>query len=546
VNDNDWVRSLSTPIEMSVEGVHYFSYIGNKQNLSGSSDFMIAGFIHNQIIDGFTSGTQGRAAEIGWGSNDAVLMATHPGGSGTYGSSPLTGSGAGAQVLKDMLMVVKIVSHAGATPDEVSGYIFSAAAGDAFPDVVSNEPAPGTWMVTRTMDSAETLDRFRIMSGTNLGGQIDEIRIGTTWADVVSPDPTSQPSTFTWNQTGAGDWNNSGNWLPSGVVPNGNHEVVFGNIITNPATVYTDQNVTVRAMKFESAVGYGIAGQGTITLNKGTSANATINVVQGAHEIQAALAVTSLLTIQSSATTVLDINNSVNIGANTVTVSGAGTVNFNGQVSGGGTIVSSATIGTAGAATINGNLTSTGTMAVDIFGDEPWSFDSFDVNGTATLGGTLSVDVHDGFTPSGIFNVLTANALVNNGLVLAGPDAGLFSLSVDTTNGIVRLSAGLVGDFNNDGTVNAADYVVWRKTSGLVGPGLAADADGDNDVDGNDYSLWKANFGNSAPAASAISPADSQVVAVPEPGLAVLLWIAAVGMIAVRCRRHSRGSISAP
>lgn len=546
VSDNDWVRILTTPIDMSTEGVHYFSYMGNKQNLSGSSDFMIVGFNANTFVDQFTTATDARAAEIGWGSNDAVLLATHPGAPGTYGSSPLTGTGAGAQINKNMLMVLKIVSHAGATLDEVSGYIFSATAGDAFPDIVSNEPVAGSWMVTRTMESSQTLDRIRIMSGNNLGGQIDEIRYGTTWADVVAPDPAAQPSTFTWNQTAAGDWTNSGNWLPSGVIPNGNHEVVFGNTIINASTVYTDQNVTVRAIKFESAVSYGIAGQGTITLDKGTSANAAINVVQGSHEIQAALNVTSPLTITASAATVLDVNNSVNIGANTISVSGAGTVNFNSQVSGSGTISSSATIGTGGATTINGNLASTGNIVIDIFGDEPWSFDSFDVNGTATLGGTLSVDVHDGFVPSGFFDVLTANALVNNGLVLAGPDAGLFSLSVDTTSGIVRLSAaGLVGDFNDDGNVDAADYVVWRSMSGQFGPGLAADADGDNDVDSNDYSLWKANFGSSTQAASAVSSAKSQYGAVPEPGIAALLIIGAIGMIEVRYRRLSAGSISA-
>jgi hypothetical protein len=159
---------------------------------------MIAGLISNATILPTAAGTFARAAEIGWGSNDAVLMATHPGGAGTYGSSALTGTGAGAQINKNMLMVIKIVSHAGATPDEISGYIFSAAAGDAFPDIVGNEPAAGSWMVTRAMDSSETLDRVRLMAGTNLGGQIDELRIGTTWADVVSPVPEPGIAALLW------------------------------------------------------------------------------------------------------------------------------------------------------------------------------------------------------------------------------------------------------------------------------------------------------------------------------------------------------------
>jgi hypothetical protein len=52
----------------------------------------------------------------------------------------------------------------------------------------------------------------------------------------------------------------------------------------------------------------------------------------------------------------------------------------------------------------------------------------------------------------------------------------LLSRGVDT----VRLALGaviapMVGHYNQSGTVNAADYVVWRKTSGQAGAGLAAD-----------------------------------------------------------------------
>lgn len=46
-----------------------------------------------------------------------------------------------------------------------------------------------------------------------------------------------------------------------------------------------------------------------------------------------------------------------------------------------------------------------------------------------------------------------------------------------------NISVGLVGDFNHDGTVDAADYVVWRKNNG--GPG--------------DYATWRANFGMTSP-----------------------------------------------
>jgi hypothetical protein len=53
-------------------------------------------------------------------------------------------------------------------------------------------------------------------------------------------------------------------------------------------------------------------------------------------------------------------------------------------------------------------------------------------------------------------------------------------------------------DFNNDGTVNTADYPVWRNSLGSsVTPGDLGDADNDGDVDQTDYSLWKQQFGTS-------------------------------------------------
>jgi hypothetical protein len=51
-------------------------------------------------------------------------------------------------------------------------------------------------------------------------------------------------------------------------------------------------------------------------------------------------------------------------------------------------------------------------------------------------------------------------------------------------------------DFNGDGQIDAADYVIWRKSlGGAVGHGTGSDANGDGIIDGSDYALWRANFG---------------------------------------------------
>jgi hypothetical protein len=74
------------------------------------------------------------------------------------------------------------------------------------------------------------------------------------------------------------------------------------------------------------------------------------------------------------------------------------------------------------------------------------------------------------------------------------------------------------GDYNQDGTVNAADYTVWRDTLGKsVALGTGADGDGDGMITAADYAVWKQHFGDSASGSAAAT-------AVPEPaGLSMAL-----------------------
>jgi hypothetical protein len=68
----------------------------------------------------------------------------------------------------------------------------------------------------------------------------------------------------------------------------------------------------------------------------------------------------------------------------------------------------------------------------------------------------------------------------------------------------------LAGDFNEDGSVDAADYAVWRKGAGVV-------------YDDDDYVDWRANFG--ATAGSNASGAVSTQPVVPEPEMRILLTL---------------------
>lgn len=49
-------------------------------------------------------------------------------------------------------------------------------------------------------------------------------------------------------------------------------------------------------------------------------------------------------------------------------------------------------------------------------------------------------------------------------------------------------------DYNGNGTVDAADYTVWRDSLGTMGPGLPADGNGSGTVDDTDYDNWVVNF----------------------------------------------------
>ena len=89
----------------------------------------------------------------------------------------------------------------------------------------------------------------------------------------------------------------------------------------------------------------------------------------------------------------------------------------------------------------------------------------------------------------------------------------------------------LVGDYNQDGTVDSADYAVWRDELGMTGPS-PADGDRNGVVDLVDLELWLNNFGNTLPAGF--------VSSIPEPS-ALLTVLNVVVLTAVR--RHRTATV---
>jgi hypothetical protein len=151
--------------------------------------------------------------------------------------------------------------------------------------------------------------------------------------------------------------------------------------------------------------------------------------------------------------------------------------------------------------------------------------DWVDVAGTIALGGTLEVELIGGYVPTGPGGFPVVVSSVGRTGVFANailPDLpGGFHFELDYTPLAVNLAiAGIAGDYNKNGIVDAADYVVWRKTYLQSGSALAADGNADGQVDHLDYDVWAAAFGQVAPGGGSGTATSSATV--PEP-TAILL-----------------------
>jgi hypothetical protein len=85
----------------------------------------------------------------------------------------------------------------------------------------------------------------------------------------------------------------------------------------------------------------------------------------------------------------------------------------------------------------------------------------------------------------------------------------------------------LEGDYTDDGVVNAADYVAWRKLAGTNIP-LENETRSPGQTDNDDYQAWRENFGNTA------SGSGNFAANTPEPSTWLLATLA---LLAVSNRR---------
>jgi hypothetical protein len=133
----------------------------------------------------------------------------------------------------------------------------------------------------------------------------------------------------------------------------------------------------------------------------------------------------------------------------------------------------------------------------------------------------LGIQDWDGNTNNAWTTQLTATAAADGSINFTGY-YGNYELTVGNKKYLLNLTKGAAnytlgfapGDFNFDGTVDARDYILWRKTAGSP----------------TDYNTWRATFGQSAAASLTASSS------VPEPNSAALFL--ATAALTLRRRRN--------
>jgi hypothetical protein len=166
-----------------------------------------------------------------------------------------------------------------------------------------------------------------------------------------------------------------------------------------------------------------------------------------------------------------------------------------------------------------------GTVAGDAQG-EGW-----DQAGGATAGQLVELFLGENGSTIGPSESLNLGNAFNTSVFGAGNDGDLqFTLGLvgglQLSGGVTYVSgpAGILGDYNNNGTVDAADYVLWRNNAPLQNEGETPGT-----TTPEDYTFWRSRFG--AQSGSGVGAS----AAVPEPASA---WIPASLAVASLLRRR--------
>jgi hypothetical protein len=149
--------------------------------------------------------------------------------------------------------------------------------------------------------------------------------------------------------------------------------------------------------------------------------------------------------------------------------------------------------------------------------------------GTPLGSGALSGTLKDRFVDMHFFDVIGAEEGDVFAIgVMAGPNsfgnAGVAGISFDVLTDVAVDDA----DFDGNGVVDGADFLIWQRGSGAAGGPEQGDANNDAIVNADDLEIWKAQFGTGAATVAA--------GAVPEPAATTLAIIGILGAASRRKR----------
>ncbi len=195
---------------------------------------------------------------------------------------------------------------------------------------------------------------------------------------------------------------------------------------------------------------------------------------------------------------------------------------------------------------------SDGTLAIQLGGTAAdTQYDRLVTAGGAFLAGNLKVSFISGYTPAGgsTYAVLAASSITGafDSIELPQLNPGLVWSANQSLTAFTLTVVG--GDFNQNGIVDTADYVMWRnaRNTSVATPYSGADGNGDSVVNDIDYSVWRTNLGKKSGGTFDFGSGSGLTLAgVPEPASAVLNLFGVLPVIAYRGRRAAFGRGKSP
>lgn len=163
-------------------------------------------------------------------------------------------------------------------------------------------------------------------------------------------------------------------------------------------------------------------------------------------------------------------------------------------------------------------------------------------SGSVSLAGQLQLqvslatflpDAGDEFTLFTALNGVSGSFANSASLItVSGGTRIIWALAYNPQSVVLQAASviALDGDYNGNGIVDAADFVIWRRA--IATGNLAADGNHDGVINTQDYTVWRNRFGNSLGTGTTVS-------SIPEPN-AILPFSVAILWLLGRGRRHHK------